>query len=64
MGIDKLVLLSKEELVIIYMHKEPVTITGPDALAVWFWLNTPTPLRLEEFTRATVCDLEVTQVAA
>jgi hypothetical protein len=62
-GIDKLVLVSKTELVIIYTHKDPVTITGPDAWATWLWLNSPTLLRLEVFTRATVTDLEATVAA-
>lgn len=62
--IDSLILVSKTELVIVYTHRSPVTITGPDAMAMYIWMQTPTPLSLVQFTRATVTDLEVTQVAA
>lgn len=62
-GIDKFILVSEAELVIIYTHKDPVTITGPDAWATWLWLNSPTPLRFKEFTRALVSDLEKTVAA-
>ena len=62
-AIDKLILVSETELVIIYTHKDPVTITGPDAWVTWMWLNSKTPLRLEVFARATVTDLEATVAA-
>lgn len=61
--IDKIILVSETELVIIYTHKDPVTITGPDAWVTWLWLNSPTPQPLEIFTRAVVTDLEATVAA-
>jgi hypothetical protein len=60
--IDKLILVSKTELHIIYTHKAPVCISGPDAYATYLWLSTPNTLRLVEFTRATVTSLEETDV--
>lgn len=62
--LDKLVLVSKTELWLIYTNRGPVVITGPDAVALYTWMNTKTVLVLAEFTAGLSNDLETTQIAA
>lgn len=62
-AIDKILFVSQSEIVIYYTHREPVTITGPDAMAVFEWLLTPNPPR-EDIVRVYRAGLETTMKAA
>lgn len=56
-AIDKLLLVNGT-LTIYYTHRSPVTITGPDAMALYEWLMTPSPAR--EWQRAYRAGMETT----
>lgn len=62
-AVDKLVMMSNNELHIIYTHKSPVSIWSDNPVALYEYLQTSTPLRYTEFERAMVTDLEETQAA-
>jgi len=59
--IDKLIQTKPRELVVIFMDRPPITITADDPLAMWLWLQAPTSLSVEDFTKAVASDLQNTQ---
>lgn len=56
-AIDKLLLVNGA-LTIYYTHRSPVTVTGPDAMALYEWLMTPNPAR--EWQQAYRAGMETT----
>ena len=61
--VDKLIMTTPGELVIIYSHRSPVSICAEDAYSLYQYLQTVTPLRYDEFKVAMSNDLEDTKVA-
>lgn len=59
--IDKLVQTKERELVVIFTDRPPITITADDPLAMWLWLQAPTTLSIEDYTKAVASDLADTQ---
>jgi len=62
MKIDKLVLVSKRELVVVYETGPAFRVCLEDAYATWLWLQAPTSLTLEEFETAIKAEMEDTCV--
>lgn len=59
--IDKLVLINKQKLIVVFTTRNPVLITAPDALALWLHINRPVrALTLVEFTKALTNEMEAT----
>ncbi len=63
-ALDAIVMTSKECLTLIYTHRSPVSITGPDAYSLYLFLVSKSTLTYPEYERSLVTDLEVTQGAA
>lgn len=61
--LDKIVMKSRNELVLIFTHRPPVSISGDDPLALYLFLQTPSQLTYPEFKAGVSNDLEITKVA-
>ncbi len=64
-ALDKIVMSQdRRELTLVYTHRPPVRISGDDPVSLLKYLETPTPLRYDEFVVAQTSSLEDTAIAA